>query len=122
MSENKVRDYLKYMRSPMPLDMYVGDNQDTKLIDLLEDTENRPEDYVTRAALRKDLEQALTLLTEKQASVLRQRYGLDTGETMTLAAISRSMGISRERVRQIEREALRNLRQRRPGFSEYLAS
>ena len=120
--ENKVRDYLKYMRSPMPLDMYVGDNQDTKLIDLLEDTGNRPEEYVTRKSLRKDLEQALTLLTEKQASVLRQRYGLDTGETMTLAAISRTMGVSRERVRQLEREALRNLRQRRPGFSEYLAS
>lgn len=120
--EAKVRDYLRYMRSPMPLDMMVGDNQGTKLIDLLEDTDHRPDDYVAQTSLRRDIEQALTLLTEKQASVLKLRYGLGDGETMTLAAIGRTLGVSRERVRQLEREALRNLRKRRPGFSAYLAS
>ena len=122
LTPKQVRDYLQYMRQPMSLDMRVGDNQDTQLSDLLEDSDHDPQDYVTQSALSSDLEKALSLLSAQQQRVLRMRYGLDSGQPMTLAKIGQAMELSRERVRQVEREALRKLRQRSPEFSGYLAS
>jgi len=118
----QVRDYLDRSRSPLSLDLRVGDNQDTELGELLEDTGPSPEDFVTQSALQSDLEQLMADLTPQQREVLALRFGLEDGQFLTLAKIGTRLNISRERVRQIEREALNKLRKRKASISEYLAS
>ncbi len=122
LSTKQVRDYLEKSRHPLSLDLNVGDNQDTQLSELLEDDGPSPEDFATQAALRRDLEHLLEGLTAQQQQVLRLRFGLGDGQTLTLAKIGERLSISRERVRQIEREALTKLRKRRGDIHEYLAS
>ena len=118
----QVREYLSLMRQPMSLDMRVGENNDTALSDLLEDTEHTPDDFVTQVSLSGDLERIINNLSQQQQRVIRLRYGLEDGQTMTLAKIGQELELSRERVRQIEREALRNLRKQGSQFHAYLAS
>ncbi|MGD1907530.1 MAG: RNA polymerase sigma factor, RpoD/SigA family [Leptolyngbyaceae cyanobacterium] len=122
LSTKQVRDYLEKSRHPLSLDLNVGDNHDTQLGELLEDDGPSPEDFATQAALRRDLEQLLNGLTAQQQQVLRLRFGIGDGQTLTLAKIGEILSISRERVRQIEREALTKLRKRRGDIHEYLAS
>lgn len=122
LTPKQVREYLERSRLPLSLDLRVGDNQDTELGDLLEDTGPSPEDYATQSALRTELEKVLCDLTPQQQEVLALRFGLDDGQTMTLAKIGTRLNISRERVRQIEREALTKLRKRRADMREYIAS
>jgi RNA polymerase nonessential primary-like sigma factor len=100
----------------------VGDNQDTELGELLEDDGLSPEDFATQVSLRQDLERLMGDLTPQQREVLALRFGLADGKTMTLAKIGDMLSISRERVRQIEREALTKLRKRQSDIREYLAS
>jgi RNA polymerase nonessential primary-like sigma factor len=122
LSVTQVREYLEQSRQPLSLDMRVGDNQDTELVELLEDSENLPEDFAARLSLRKDLEQLMANLTPQQRLVLTLRFGLESGQSMTLAKIGDHLSISRERVRQIEREALNKLRKQKGDMAAYLAS
>jgi RNA polymerase nonessential primary-like sigma factor len=122
LTPKQIRDYLERARQPLSLDLRVGDNQDTELADLLEDTGPSPEDYAVQSSLRSDLEHLMADLTEQQREVLSLRFGLKDGQTMTLAKIGDRLNISRERVRQIEREALTKLRKRKADMDEYLAS
>jgi RNA polymerase nonessential primary-like sigma factor len=118
----QVRDYLEKSRQPLSLDLKVGDNQDTELVELLEDDGQSPEEFTTQSSLRNDLERLMKELTPQQQEVLSLRFGLSDGQTMTLAKIGDRLSISRERVRQIEREALTKLRKRQSDIREYLAS
>ncbi|MCW6034699.1 RNA polymerase sigma factor, RpoD/SigA family [Spirulina subsalsa FACHB-351] len=118
----QVREYLERSRHPLSLDLRVGDNQDTELGDLLEDTGASPEDFATHSALQVDLEKLMGDLTPQQREVLTLRYGLRDGQPLTLAKIGTHLNISRERVRQLEREALNKLRKRKGSVQEYLAS
>lgn len=80
------------------------------LSDMLEDKNTRsPEEVFFSAAETSKIEQLLTAIDERDAEVLRMRFGLRSGEPMTLKEIGRALGLSRERVRQIENEALRRL-------------
>ncbi|MGB7085081.1 MAG: RNA polymerase sigma factor, RpoD/SigA family [Phormidesmis sp.] len=117
----QVRDYLDKSRQPLSLDLRVGDNQDTQLSDLLEDDGPTPDDYATQSSLKRDLQMLLADLTPQQQRVISLRFGLEDGKNMTLAKIGALLEISRERVRQIEREALTKLRKRRSDMREYLA-
>ena len=117
----QVRDYLDKSRQPLSLDLRVGDNKDTQLSDLLEDDGPTPDDFATQSSLKRDLRLLLADLTPQQQRVLSLRFGLDDGKNMTLAKIGAMLEISRERVRQIEREALTKLRKRRSDMREYLA-
>ena len=118
----QIREYLERSRHPLSLDLRVGDNQDTELGDLLEDDGPLPEDFATRSSLKLDLRNLMLELTPQQQEVLTLRYGLNNGEPLTLAKIGTLLKISRERVRQIEREALTKLRKRKSMIQEYLAS
>jgi RNA polymerase nonessential primary-like sigma factor len=118
----QVREYLEKSRQPLSLDLRIGDNQDTHLGDLLEDNGPLPEDYAAQSSLRKDLETLMADLTPQQQRVLSLRFGLEDGTNLTLAKIGDLLNISRERVRQIEREALNKLRKRKADMREYLAS
>lgn len=121
MTPQKVRNYLAMMRRPMSLDMRVGENSDTALSDLLEDTEHTPDKFVAQRSLSHDLESLIHTLNAKQQQVIRLRYGLDNGQAMTLAQIGKELEISRERVRQIERSALGQLRRQGSQYYAYLA-
>lgn len=122
LTPRQVREYLERARQPLSLDLRVGDNQDTELGELLEDTGPSPEDFATQSSLRTELEQLMADLTPQQREVLSLRFGLEDGQSLTLAKIGDRLNISRERVRQIEREALTKLRKRRADIREYLAS
>jgi RNA polymerase nonessential primary-like sigma factor len=122
LTPKQVRDYLEKARHPLSLDLKVGDNEDTELVELLEDDGPSPEDFATQVSLRQDLERLMGDLTPQQREVLCLRFGLEDGQTMTLAKIGDRLSISRERVRQIEREALTKLRKRQADMREYLAS
>ncbi len=122
LTPKQIREYLERARLPLSLDLRVGDNQDTELGDLLEDTGASPEDFTLQAALRSDLEKLMADLTEQQRDVLALRFGLEDGQTLTLSKIGDRLNISRERVRQIEREALSKLRKRKQDIDDYLAS
>ncbi|XGB40778.1 MAG: RNA polymerase sigma factor, RpoD/SigA family [Nodosilinea sp. LVE1205-7] len=118
----QVRDYLEKARHPLSLDLKVGDNQDTELVELLEDSGPSPEEFAAQTGLRQDLERLMGDLTPQQQEVICLRFGLADGQPMTLAKIGDRLSISRERVRQIEREALTKLRKRQVDMREYLAS
>jgi RNA polymerase nonessential primary-like sigma factor len=122
LTPKQVREYLERARQPLSLDLRVGDNQDTELGELLEDTGLSPEDYTTNSSLQIDLEKLMADLTPQQREVLSLRFGLADGQPLTLAKIGVRLNISRERVRQIEREALAKLRKRKANIREYLAS
>jgi RNA polymerase nonessential primary-like sigma factor len=122
LTPRQVRDYLERARQPLSLDLRVGDNQDTELGELLEDTGPSPEDFAAQSSLRADLERLMADLTPQQQQVLALRFGLEDGKSLTLAKIGDRLNISRERVRQIEREALTKLRKRKADMREYIAS
>ena len=122
LTPKQVRDYLEKSRQPISLDVRVGDNNDTELGDMLEDSGQSPEDYATSSSLKRDLEKLMADLTPQQREVIGLRFGLADGKPMTLAKIGECLSISRERVRQIEREALSKLRKRKTAIREYLAS
>jgi RNA polymerase nonessential primary-like sigma factor len=122
LTPRQVREYLERARQPLSLDLRVGDNQDTELGELLEDTGASPEEFAVQSSLRADLDKLMEDLTPQQREVLALRFGLEDGKALTLAKIGDRLNISRERVRQIEREALAKLRKRKASIGEYLAS
>ena len=118
----KLRELRVQSKLPLSLDMRVGSDQNTELGALLEADTPTPEEYTTKKLLKQDLRQMLTKLSGRQGQVLRMRYGLDTGHKMTLAQVGRNLNISRERVRQIERTALRHLRRYGTGLKAYVVA
>jgi RNA polymerase nonessential primary-like sigma factor len=104
------------------LDLRIGDNQDTELADLLEDQGHSPEHFTLNESLRDDIASLLSELPPKQRQVMVMRYGLENGQEMSLASISKHMDLSREQVRQLERQAMDSLRKRRARMQEYIAS
>lgn len=119
---SQIREYLLMSRHPISLDLRVGDNQDTELQELLEDETSSPDDYITRELLRQDLNTLLSELTEQQRRVLILRFGLEDGKEMSLAKVGERLHLSRERVRQLEHQALAHLRRRQAKVREYVAS
>ncbi|NCO75258.1 MAG: RNA polymerase sigma factor, RpoD/SigA family [Cyanobacteria bacterium] len=122
LTAEQVREYLGRARQPLSLDLKVGDNNDTELGELLEDKGQSPEDFTDYSCLQFDLNRMMSELTQQQQDVIKLRYGLDDGKPLTLSKIGEILKISRERVRQIEREALTKLRKRKEVVEEYIAS
>jgi RNA polymerase nonessential primary-like sigma factor len=118
----QVRECLSLSRQPVSLDLRIGDNQDTELADLLEDQGHSPEHFTLNESLRDDIASLLSELPPKQRQVMVMRYGLENGQEMSLASISKHMDLSREQVRQLERQAMDSLRKRRARMQEYIAS
>ncbi|MBE8997667.1 MULTISPECIES: RNA polymerase sigma factor, RpoD/SigA family [unclassified Nostoc] len=118
----QIREYLNMARQPVSLDVKVGDNQDTELQEMLEDGGPSPEYYTNQEFLRQDLNNLLAELTPQQREVLALRFGLEDGNEMSLAKVGERLNLSRERVRQLEHQALAHLRRRRANVQEYVAS
>jgi RNA polymerase nonessential primary-like sigma factor len=119
---SQIRECLSIARQPISLDVRVGDNQDTELSELLEDQGASPDNYITQELLRQDLRNLMEELTPQQQAVLTLRFGLEDGKELSLAKIGKKLNISRERVRQLEHQALAQLRRRRANVKEYLAA
>src|SRR4051794_18834887 len=109
--EEKIADLLDHARDPVSLDMPVGSDEEAPLGDFIEDDQAADaENTVISHLLHDDLRRVLGTLEEREQHVIRMRYGLDDGQPRTLDQIGRRFGLSRERVRQIERETMAKLR------------
>ncbi|MBD2258950.1 RNA polymerase sigma factor, RpoD/SigA family [Pseudanabaena sp. FACHB-2040] len=118
----QIREFLVLSRQPISLDVRIGDNQDTELQELLEDEGISPETFTAQESLKQDLRTLLAELTPQQQEVITLRYGLEDGNELSLAKVGNRMNISRERVRQLEQQALKHLRRRKSSMHGYLAS
>jgi len=111
MDTEKVRWMMSVSRQPLSLQRPVGEEEDDELGSFIEDdSAPAPPEAAEQAMLRDALEELLLTLTPRQARILRMRFGLENGYDYTLAEIGERFGVSRERIRQIEKEALRRLR------------
>ena len=112
MDPEEVRRLMRVSQRPMSLHEPVGDEQDEgEFGDFIEDKDMpSPAESVELQILSEDVERALASLPPREARILRLRYGLDGGPPLTLKEIGTRIGVSRERVRQIVRRALRKLR------------
>jgi RNA polymerase nonessential primary-like sigma factor len=104
------------------LETKVGDGDDTELLDLLAGEDDLPADRLDDECLKGDLRALLDRLADLQGRVLKMRYGIDVEEPMSLTAIGRVLGISRDRVRNLERDGLTALRKLSESVAAYLAA
>ncbi len=121
LTPKQVQEQLERGYKLISLDSRVGDDKDTELGDLLEDGRMSPEEYVSHSFLQADLTRVMADLTRQQQQVLAMRFGLKDTLPLTFVKIGELLDISRERVRQIEREAIAKLRKRRADIGEYFA-
>ncbi len=120
--EEEVKDLLSRARQPVSLETRVGDGADTELLDLLAADGVRPDELVDGECLRGDLGSLLDQLPELQARVLRMRYGIGGEEPMSLTSIARTLGMSRDKTRNLERRALEGIRAQSRMLEGYLAA
>jgi len=107
----KINDLLEHSRDPVSLDMPVGSEEEAPLGDFIEDAEAMSaENAVIAELLHTDIRSVLATLDEREHQVIRLRFGLDDGQPRTLDQIGKLFGLSRERVRQIERDVMGKLR------------
>ncbi|PMB13256.1 RNA polymerase sigma factor, RpoD/SigA family [Fischerella thermalis CCMEE 5282] len=118
----QIRDYLLLARQPVSLELRVGAERETELQDMLEDEGVSPEFYTEQKFLQQNIQNLLSKLTPQQREILNLRFGLVDGNELSLAEIGQRMGVSRERVRQIELQALSTLRRYKEQVRSYLAS
>jgi RNA polymerase primary sigma factor len=113
----QVRETIEANPQTIPLELNVGD--DSEFGDFLEDEDSvSPDDAMHSIALTETLDRILNELMPREAQIIRLRFGLEDGIPQTLEQVGKIMGLSRERIRQIERQALRRLRQ--PQFAIHL--
>jgi len=124
MTTAQVREVLTRVPRSVSLELKVGKEKDTELIDLLETEETSPEEMLIHESLRKDIQQILGELTAREQEVIALRYGFQDGTAYSLSDIGRLLKLSRERVRQIEAKALQKLRhpRRRDRIRDYFES
>ena len=108
---DKVREIMKVAQTPVSLETPIGEEEDSKLGDFLEDEGGEaPSEAASFQLLRESVEDVLESLTERERKVLRLRFGLDDGRGRTLEEVGKEFNVTRERIRQIEAKALRKLR------------
>lgn len=117
----KVRKIIKIAQEPISLETPIGEEEDSHLGDFIEDKiMPSPPDTVIHINLREQIEDALKTLTEREAKVLKMRFGLGDGNEHTLEEVGQQFKVTRERIRQIEAKALRKLKH--PSRSRKLKS
>ncbi len=121
MPEEKIRKILKISKEPISMETPIGDDDDSHLGDFIEDTSTMaPVDSAMYANLREATKEVLDSLTQREAKVLRMRFGIEMNTDHTLEEVGKQFDVTRERIRQIEAKALRKLRH--PSRSEKLRS
>ncbi len=123
LTEERIRELIDLSRDLVSLDQAVGTDDDASLGDFIADQKSfAAEENVEAQLMRRQLKQVLGTLEEREAAVVRMRYGLDGGQPKTLDEIGRAFKLSRERIRQIERETMAKLRHpsRAQALRDYL--
>ncbi|MCY3718811.1 MAG: sigma-70 family RNA polymerase sigma factor [Anaerolineaceae bacterium] len=109
---DKVEDLMEISRRPVSLEAPIDEDGDSTFGDFVEDVNSpAPADEVASHLLHEQLDEALDRLPEREAQILRLRYGLEDGRVYTLEEVGQTIGVTRERVRQLEAQALNRLRQ-----------
>lgn len=117
----KVRNILKICKEPVSLDTPVGSDEESNLTDFIEDADAvSPHEATIQDNLRQQLRKVLGSLTEREESVLRMRFGIDTEKDLTLEEVGKTFSVTRERIRQIEAKALKKLKH--PNRKKHLES
>lgn len=108
---DRVREILKISQKTTSLETPIGEDGDSYLGDFIADeTQLSPYDSTANRMLKEDIERVLQTLTDREAKVVRMRFGLNSSRPMTLEEVGKKFGVTRERIRQIEAKALRKLR------------
>ena len=117
-----IKDLMCKARQPTSLEIKIGENRDTALIDLLEDETQLPDFLLERQFIKEDIRELIGDLPEMQAAVISMRYGIgeDVMEPMSMTAIGQVLNMSRDRVRTLEQKAIRGLREADSEISCYL--
>ncbi|MEX2027891.1 MAG: RNA polymerase sigma factor RpoD [Candidatus Curtissbacteria bacterium] len=106
----KVREIIKVSQEPASLEAPVGEEEDSRLGDFIQDASASPTDQATQALLKDHIREVLATLSPREAKVLEYRFGLEDGKQRTLEEVGKEFGVTRERIRQIEAKAIRKLR------------
>jgi len=122
LSVEEIKDLMCKARQPTSLEIKIGENRDTALIDLLEDESQLPDMLIERQFIKEDIRELIRDLPEMQAAVIAMRYGIgeDILEPMSMTAIGQVLNMSRDRVRTLEQKAVRGLREHNQQISNYL--
>ena len=117
-----IKDLMCKARQPTSLEIKIGENRDTALIDLLEDETQLPDFLLERQFIKEDIRELIANLPEMQAAVISMRYGIgeDVMEPMSMTAIGQVLNMSRDRVRTLEQKAIRALREADSEINCYL--
>ena len=118
----KVREYLSLTQHTMSLDAKLKDDQETSFGDLIPAQQPLPDEYFAQASLKQSIHKVIATLPIQEQDVLWYRFGLDGSQPLTLSETGRRMGVSRERVRQLQQLAIRRLHRHKAGIQDYLAS
>ncbi len=111
MDADKIKGIIKIAKEPISLETPIGDDNDTHLEDFIEDTKTKlPIDFVIESDLKEKIKEVFGTLTERERKVLSMRFGIGDGSDHTLEEVGRVLGVTRERVRQIEAKAIRKIR------------
>jgi len=110
-SPNRIREIQQIALDPLSLEKPVGEEEDSHVGDFIVDKDNEsPFDYADRSMETERINEVLSQLTDREARVIRLRYGLEDGRTHTLEEVGKEFNVTRERIRQIEAKALKKLR------------
>jgi len=122
LSVDDIKDLMCKARQPTSLEIKIGENRDTALIDLLEDETQLPENILEIQYIKEDIRELIKELPEMQAAVISMRYGIgdEMLEPMSMTAIGQVLNMSRDRVRTLEHKGLRALRADSDQIKEYL--
>ena len=111
MPEEKIRKVLKIAKEPISMETPIGDDEDSHIGDFIEDSNiAQPDEAATADSMKETINASLASLTPREAKVLRMRFGIGTNKDHTLEEVGKELGVTRERIRQIEAKALRKLR------------
>ena len=119
---DEIKDLMCKARQPTSLEIKIGENRDTALIDLLEDETQLPDTLLEQQFIKEDIRELIQDLPEMQAAVISMRYGIgdEMLEPMSMTAIGQVLNMSRDRVRTLEHKALKALRIESEKINEYL--
>jgi RNA polymerase nonessential primary-like sigma factor len=122
MTADEIKDLMCKARQPTSLEIKIGENRDTALVDLLEDETQLPDTLLERQFIKEDIRELIGTLPEMQAAVISMRYGIgeEILEPMSMTAIGQILNMSRDRVRTLEQKALKGLREKQDEVNGYL--